>query len=933
MHMLKRRAATALISATLLLSSLTGAAYGEELIHEKINVEKLAEGVTQKSILRFTQGGWANINVMYVDLKNPNIDLELLQSSSGLQTKETLSTMAMAHNNVIGAINGDFFYFTNPDSPIGIMVEDGRMISSSPIEKNFASLFVNSTNTAFTDYIKFDVFVNNRTKLNTLKIDAVNKYTWEYRMLTLVDRNWGKTSPGATDARQDIVEAVIVDNKVLEIRQGKPSVEIPENGYVLFAAGEKGSHILNAMEVGDEIGISYSHDISNIKLALGAGTQLIKNGQVVPFTKPVTGNHPRTAVGITKDGTQLIMVAVDGRNEYFKGMDGQKLAALMLELGSHEAVILDGGGSTTMLARRPGTFAPRLVNNPSDGSQRRIVNGLAVVSKSAAGSLNGIRAEADYPATFIGLGRRIDVRAFDQNYNPIQVNNSEVQYSLISGKGSFAGNMFIPEASGAVKIGVNYRGFTTQVELKVYEELAGIAVAPGEAKLELGESVRFQVVGIDSNGYRVPIANQDLQWKDPKSLGSFANGNYRAGNASGSTILEVSLGDKKDYVALAIGQNRNIVDDFENLRVSFLGFPAEATGNVTHEAIGQKGKGVGLEFDFTNTDASRAAYIVYGGGGISLADRHEKIGVSVFAAEESSLWIRGRLTDAEGSTHVIDFSRGIDWIGWKYLEAALPEAVVYPITIDRLYVVETDPSRKYKGKLVFDELKTVKSLEIPTISFEEKIIDPLNRVSSKDGVKILAHSGIKTEGATLLDRIVSNKLNRIINSSHEYALFTGDVEARVADGIKKPIMSAAAGYSKAEYKSSLFIKLDNRGGGLRQANHKQYSMLKNDIAASAQRNIFILLPRPIWGEGGFADQMEAELFAEILTGFAEAGKNIFVLYEGELKAEVINGVRYIGTGSYEANIGKNPKEDYPYVEFNITDTEVTYQIRSIFDNN
>lgn len=928
--MLKRKVVITLLSATLLFSSLTTAAYGEELIHEEINVEKLAGGVTQKSILRFTEGGWANINVMYVDLKDPNIGLELLQSSTGLQTKETLSTMTKAHNNVIGAINGDFFYYTSPDSPMGIMVKDGKMISSSPIEQNFASLFVYNTNTAFTDYIKLQVFINNKNKSNTLKVDAVNKYTWEYRMITLVDRNWGKTSPGATDTRQDIVEAVIVDNKVVEIRQGQPAVDIPENGYVLFAAGEKGSHILNAMEVGDEIAINYSHDITNIKLAMGAGTQLLKNGEVVPFVQPVTGNHPRTAVGITKEGTQLIMVTVDGRNKSFKGMDGQKLAALMLELGSNEAVLLDGGGSTTMLARSLGTFAPQLVNYPSDGSQRRIINGLAIVSKATAGSLKGIITKLDYPATFIGLGREIIVRAFDQNDNPVEVNNSDIKYSLISGKGRFVGNKFIPEASGDVIIGINYKGISSQVNLRVYEELAGLDINPKKAQLAFNKSLKPQVIGIDSNGYRVPIANEELQWKDPKGLGSFSNGSYTAGNVGDTTIIEASYGGKKAYTALAIGLNQITIDDFENFKVSFLGFPAEVTGTVVHEASGQIGKGIALEYDFTNSDASRAAYIVYDDGGISIADKQDKIGVSVFANEASPLWIRGRIKDAEGNTHVMEFSKGVDWTGWKYLEANLPEGIVYPMTIDRLYVVETDASQKYKGKLIFDDLKTLKGLEIPRTSVEEKIIDPLNRVSAKDGVKILIHSGIKTEKATLLDRIISNKLNSLINSSYEYALFTEEVEARVAEGIKKPTISATAEYSKIEYKNSLFIKLDNRGGGLRQTNHKQYSMLKNDIEASTQKNVFILLPKPIWGENGFKDQMEADLFAEILTGYVEAGKRIFVLYEGEVKADVVDGVRYIGTGSYDADINKNPKESYPYVEFNITDTEVTYQIKSIF---
>ena len=933
MPMIKRKIAATLISATLLLSSMTSIVYGEELIHQKINTEKLANGVTQQNIVRFTENGWANINVLYVDLKDPSIGLQLMQSSNGLQTKETLSTMTKVHNNVIGAINGDFFYLTTPDSPMGVMVQDGKVISSSVIDQNFASLFVYNTNTAFTDYLKLEIFLSNITKGTTLKIDAVNKLTWEYRMVTLVDRNWGKTTPGATETRQDIVEVVIIDNTVVEIRQGQPAIEIPENGYVLFAVGAKANDILNAVALGDEIALDYTPDVANMKLAMGGGTQLVKNGQVVPFTQTVTGNHPRTAVGVSKDGTQLIMVAVDGRHQAYRGMDGQQLAKLMIELGSNEAVIMDGGGSTTMVSRRLGTFSPRLINIPSDGSERRIINGLAVVSKATSvGNLYGIVAEADYPSTFKGLARQINVRAFDQNYNPLTVNSTELSFNLIAGKGTFTGNTFTPETSGDIVIGVTYQGATTEVKLKVYEELAGINITPNQMQLGFGKSTRLNVVGVDPNGYRVPIANSSLIWTDTRGLGTFKDGVYTAGTVGGNTVLEASYGNIMAYAAVAVGLGQATIDDFESFRASYLGFPAEVTGKVTHEAAGQTGKGVGLEFDFTTTDASRAAYIVYDNGGVTLAEKQDKLGLSVFATEASTAWIRGRIKDANGGTHVIDFSKGVNWTGWKYLEAAVPANLAYPIAIDRIYAVETEAAQKYKGKLIFDDLQALKGLTVEPLTQEAtKVIDPLNRESEAAGVRLVAHTGIQKKTFTLLDRLVTNQLNSLINTKYEYALFTEVAEPKLTSGIKKPMINGMAGFSKTEYKNSIFIQMDNRSGGIRQTNYRQYGWLKHEVEQSKMNNVFVILPRPIWGTNGFTDTMEADLFAEMLTELSEKGRKVFVLYgEGDVKADVVNGVRYIGTGSYKGDSSKNPLDAFKYVEFNVTDTEVTYQIKSIF---
>jgi hypothetical protein len=56
-------------------------------------------------------------------------------------------------------------------------------------------------------------------------------------------------------------------------------------------------------------------------------------------------------VGINRTGDQLIMVTVDGRHRSFTGVNGQSMASIMIELGSEQAILMDGGGSTTMATR------------------------------------------------------------------------------------------------------------------------------------------------------------------------------------------------------------------------------------------------------------------------------------------------------------------------------------------------------------------------------------------------------------------------------------------------------------------------------------------------------------------------------------------------------------------------------------------------------
>jgi exopolysaccharide biosynthesis protein len=90
--------------------------------------------------------------------------------------------------------------------------------------------------------------------------------------------------------------------------------------------------------------------------------------------------HPRTAAGLTRDRRELILVVVDGRQPGWSiGMTLLELGALMHKLGAHDAINLDGGGSSSFVYRPAG--APAVTNRPSDGAWRPVANQLGVVLK------------------------------------------------------------------------------------------------------------------------------------------------------------------------------------------------------------------------------------------------------------------------------------------------------------------------------------------------------------------------------------------------------------------------------------------------------------------------------------------------------------------------------------------------------------------------
>lgn len=87
--------------------------------------------------------------------------------------------------------------------------------------------------------------------------------------------------------------------------------------------------------------------------------------------------NPRTAIGYTADG-KMIMFVCDGRQTGgTQGATLDELAELMIELGCTNALNLDGGGSSAILA------SGICLNKPSDGTQRPVSSAVMFAKKQA----------------------------------------------------------------------------------------------------------------------------------------------------------------------------------------------------------------------------------------------------------------------------------------------------------------------------------------------------------------------------------------------------------------------------------------------------------------------------------------------------------------------------------------------------------------------
>ena len=86
---------------------------------------------------------------------------------------------------------------------------------------------------------------------------------------------------------------------------------------------------------------------------VGAGADSLE-GTMPRFS---SARHPRSAIAISGDSSQLMLVVVDGRRPWSVGMSLSELADALIAFGARDAMNLDGGGSSTLDPRDGGELS------------------------------------------------------------------------------------------------------------------------------------------------------------------------------------------------------------------------------------------------------------------------------------------------------------------------------------------------------------------------------------------------------------------------------------------------------------------------------------------------------------------------------------------------------------------------------------------------
>jgi exopolysaccharide biosynthesis protein len=951
----------AIILVTLPLGTINAGAE-TNIISETSSKQTVTQGVTLENIVRFTTNGWLNINVLRVDLSNPYIKVDTLTNPESIG--KLASTKSLAElKGAVAAVNGSFF---TPDGsslghPGGTIVQSSDLLcASSDYNKysdSMASFAISNLNEAFLNYWKTDISLTapNGTSIPVAQYNKPNGS--KYTNFSIFDKKWGPTSIGVSAEMPDIVQMVVEQDKVTQILVSQPAVQIPQNGYVVVTRDSGGKTLLAGFKPGDAVGLNIvtNPEWKNVKMSVTGSSILIKDGKIPESfsfnASDISKNSPKTAIGSSNDGKQLIFVTVDGRQNSSIGLSQTEMAQFMLGIGAYNALNMDGGGSTTMVARQTGKTAVEVMNSPSDGLARKVATAIGIISIAPPSTLAGLIIDTEDSNMFLNTSRAFTVRGYDKFFNPIEVKPESIKWSISGVKGTFKGNVFYPTTYGSGKITAKAGNISTTLPVSVLSAPAKLLLSSKSIRLPLGTEKAFTVTGVNKLGYSAAIDPVDIKWAVTGNVGEFIGTSFIA-EARGSGYIDASSGKTHAYCTVSVSaDNTTLKDPFETINGSFLSYPETVQGayQISQEQIHSGNASGKLTYDFTNTEGTRAAYMVFPNNGLPLEADVSKIGLWVYNDHENSNWLRAEIYDSKGRKQAVDMAKNLDWTGWKYIETSL-EDIETPAKLTRLYLVQINPVAD-SGSVYLDDLTVTNSgyppVDLSKLPKDTVPVDDSNiAVSFSKATTTSFRFGVfgqSHDPKNPLEKLLMTKFAQKIDSATiDAAIITGDgSHAAVAKLIKKKKVLATNTvdigstkdtdykYSYTDIKNSRFFKMDIRKNGLRLSDQAQWQKFLNDLNSYKGSNVFILMEN---SPEKFSDKLELNFFKDTLTKYKQkSGKNVWVFFKGDKNESYMDkGIRYISTAGYDvAGIAPNKTDLATYVLVTVKGTTVTYAYRPI----
>ncbi|MDO9456570.1 phosphodiester glycosidase family protein [Nocardioides sp.] len=276
----------------------------------------------------------------------------------------------LARDRAVAGVNGDFFDIGDTGAPLGLGRDrqlgllhgrlEGWNAAFSFGRRGWPDIGPLATHARIREHPDITI-----TSVNSAEVepDGVGVYT----------PAWGDASGyrWTGGQRREVRIVQVIDGRVAFVGTRLPAGR-PYRDTLLVGRGD-GARQLAALGRGSRATVT-SYVDGQPRMAITGNKFLVRDGLVTVVDD--LEMHPRTAIGIDRDTRTLLLLTIDGRQSFSRGYTMVELAEKMIDLGADESLNLDGGGSTTMVARRAGRL--QVVNSPSDGFQRSVANAISI---------------------------------------------------------------------------------------------------------------------------------------------------------------------------------------------------------------------------------------------------------------------------------------------------------------------------------------------------------------------------------------------------------------------------------------------------------------------------------------------------------------------------------------------------------------------------
>lgn len=309
------------------------------------------------------------INVLDVDLKNPNIQIKPILAGESFNRLEEVKDQAQ-RVQAIAAVNGN--YFKRDGTPLGTLIMDGEWVSG-PIFNRTCFGITDDGRVLVDPVTLHGNLETSNPEVPSIWVNNINQPRRSGAHVIAYTRRWGSAVQLPYDGT-----LVAIDSTGRVIDKQPRIVGIPYGGFVL--SDSKTSSIAKLC-VGDLVNLSWQpgpSDWKRVVHAVSGGPVLIRDGKLYVglkdenFRKSWTSNsiHARTAIGVTANH-HLLLATIEGPHTLWD------VAKFLKKLGAVDALNLDGGGSTTMVIN-----GATVTRNRST-FERRVASSLAILPRSA----------------------------------------------------------------------------------------------------------------------------------------------------------------------------------------------------------------------------------------------------------------------------------------------------------------------------------------------------------------------------------------------------------------------------------------------------------------------------------------------------------------------------------------------------------------------